>query len=160
MGRGVRGHRVSLCPYCRQPITTSNDVCDRCAGPAAAPAEEIDAPPTVARTPVRPAGWLVVVRGAQPDLGYPLRPGPNLLGRTGADLDVDLAEQEPPDLALASRRHALVRVFGDEVTVEDLASRNGTVVNQTRLTPGQPVPFRPGDVLQIGTIQFQFQFEI
>jgi hypothetical protein len=140
-------------------------VCDRCAGPAGAPAASLDvpptdAPPTVARTPVPPAGWLVVVRGADLHVGYPLRPGPNLLGRAGADVDVDLSEQEPPEMALASRRHAVLRVYGDDVSVEDLGSRNGTVVNQTKLTPREPVPFRPGDVLQIGTIQFQFQFEL
>jgi hypothetical protein len=135
-------------------------VCDRCAGPTGAPAASVDAPPTVARTPVPPAGWLIVVRGAELNVGYPLRPGPNLLGRAGADVDVDLTEQEPPEMALASRRHAVLRIYGDDVTVEDLSSRNGTVVNRTKLTPREPVPFRPGDVLQIGTIQFQFQFEL
>jgi hypothetical protein len=149
---------VNLCPDCRQPITTADAVCDHCAGLAGEPAASFVAPPTVARTPVPPAGWLVVVRGAELNVGYPLRPGANLLGRSGAD--VDLSEQEPPDMALASRRHAVLRVSGDDVTVEDLGSRNGTVVNRTKLTPREPVPFRPGDVLQIGTIQFQFQFEL
>jgi hypothetical protein len=145
---------VSLCPNCGHPLR-ADDVCDRCAGPATA-----DAPPTVAHDPPPPAGWLVVVRGAQPDLAYPLRPGPNVLGRAGDDLGIDLSEQEAPDLALASRRHAVVRVVGGEVTIEDLGSRNGTIVNRNKLTPGEPAPLGPGDVVQIGTIQFQFQFQI
>jgi hypothetical protein len=145
---------VSQCPNCRQPVA-ADDVCEHCAAPVTA-----DSPPTIAHDPLPPAGWLVVIRGAQPDLAYPLRPGPNVLGRAGDDLGVDLTEQEAPDLALASRRHAVVRVVGDEVTVEDLGSRNGTLVNRNRLAPGEQVPLGAGDVVQIGTIQFQFQFQI
>ena len=47
-----------------------------------------------------------------------------------------------------SRRHAVVRLEGDRVTVEDLGSTNGTWVNGRRIEG--PTHLGPGDVLQIG----------
>ena len=42
-----------------------------------------------------------------------------------------------------------------DVAVEDLNSLNGTWVNGVRIHPGQRRPLKPGDVLQIGTVQMK-----
>jgi two-component system response regulator AtoC len=50
-----------------------------------------------------------------------------------------------------SRGHALLRL-GTPVTIEDLGSRNGTVLGGRRLLPGETRPIRPGDVLALGSV--------
>jgi pSer/pThr/pTyr-binding forkhead associated (FHA) protein len=50
-----------------------------------------------------------------------------------------------------SRRHAVLNL-GLVVTVEDLGSRNGTVLAGRRLLPGETRVVRPGDVLQVGAV--------
>ena len=53
------------------------------------------------------------------------------------------------DDPLVSRRHALFGVLPDQVTVEDLGSRNGVSVNGERIA-GRTL-LRPGDRVQIGS---------
>jgi hypothetical protein len=53
------------------------------------------------------------------------------------------------DDPLVSRRHAMLVVAQDAVTVEDLDSRNGVIVNGTRIT-GRTV-VQPGDKILIGS---------
>ncbi len=53
------------------------------------------------------------------------------------------------DDPLVSRRHAIFNVLTDNVTVEDLGSRNGVSVNGERIT-GRML-LRPGDRIQIGS---------
>jgi FHA domain len=115
------------------------------------------APTTVSTNPLAPTAWLIVVRGIHPKVEYPLRPGTNLIGRAWPDVDIDLIDQELPDLALASRRHAVVRVEGDKISIEDLASLNGTLVNRAKATPGEQITLKSGDVLQIGTVLLQLE---
>jgi hypothetical protein len=53
------------------------------------------------------------------------------------------------DDPLVSRRHALLVVTADGVTVEDLQSRNGVVVNGEKIAGKTPV--KPGDRIVIGS---------
>src|SRR6185312_9855408 len=53
------------------------------------------------------------------------------------------------DDPLVSRRHAMIVVSGDGVTVEDLESRNGVVVNGNRIT--ERTKITPGDKILIGS---------
>ncbi len=73
--------------------------------------------------------------------------GDHVLGR---DPDLELFFDSPG----VSRRHALIRVTGDEVTVEDLASKNGTLVADRRLA--SPMRLADGDVIRIGSVQLTF----
>jgi pSer/pThr/pTyr-binding forkhead associated (FHA) protein len=59
------------------------------------------------------------------------------------------------DDALVSRRHAMLLVSKDGVTVEDLESRNGVVVNGQKITGRTPV--KPGDKIVIGSQELVLQ---
>ncbi|HOX45190.1 MAG TPA: FHA domain-containing protein [Myxococcota bacterium] len=76
------------------------------------------------------------------------------LGSAGALLGrEDGLELALPDPSV-SLRHARVAPAGPAGwTVEDLASRNGTRLNGRRLEPGQAVPLRPGDELELGSFR-------
>lgn len=69
--------------------------------------------------------------------------GEHLLGR---DVDVAVWLESPT----VSRHHARLCVNGSEVTIEDLASKNGTYLSGKRLT--SPVTLADGDEVQIGSV--------
>ena len=73
-----------------------------------------------------------------------------LIGR-GGDCDLRIHG------AAVSRHHCLLRRRGDEVTVLDLGSSNGTFVNDQRVRSQTPV--RNGDRLRVGTFDFQVQVD-
>jgi DNA-binding winged helix-turn-helix (wHTH) protein len=89
-------------------------------------------------------GWLI---GPTHRIG--VAPGDNVLGREGADV---LALDSPT----ISRRHAKLTLSGDTAMLEDLGSKNGTYVNEVRVT--SPVAVADGDVVRTGSIVFSFRF--
>jgi hypothetical protein len=94
-------------------------------------------PPVVGRTGQRVAHVLVV---DGPGTKHVLGQGSNVLGR-GTEAAIRL-----PDTGV-SRKHADVRVHGGTVTVEDLGSTNGTLVNGRRIASQD---LADGDVIRIG----------
>jgi hypothetical protein len=91
---------------------------------------------------------------------------PALIGRHGSfegrrfDIDGELCigredQEVTVDDPGVSRRHALLRVDGDVVTIEDLGSLNGTFVNGTRLEGA--VPLANGDVIELGSTSFSYE---
>jgi pSer/pThr/pTyr-binding forkhead associated (FHA) protein len=60
-------------------------------------------------------------------------------------------------LLSVSRRHCEVRVQGQAIKVRDLASSNGTYVNNSRLTA--EADLRAGDRLAVGPIVFTLQLD-
>lgn len=139
------------------------------AAPAAAPSAEEPtgelrppAPPTP--PPAAPGAAptfkakLKITRGGRAGQEFPLEAGNNLIGRwdpeTGSFPEVDM-EQDDPE-AKTSRKHALIRIDGDQITVEDIGSLNGTYVNRgPRLTPGNPAPLKNGDEIIVGKTFFK-----
>ncbi|MGA6970365.1 MAG: FHA domain-containing protein [Candidatus Binatus sp.] len=125
-----------------------------------APTGEIkpEAAPEVAPTTAAAAGApfkakLSVVRGGRKGQEFPLEDGNNLVGRwdpeTGSFPEVDLDADDPE--AKISRKHALIRIDGGKITIEDIGSLNGTYVNrQPRLSPGSPAEIKSGDEVIIG----------
>lgn len=89
-----------------------------------------------------PAAWLV---GESTRVA--LHAGENVLGR-----GTDVIEIED---ATVSRRHARVVIAGDTVTVEDLGSKNGTWVEDERLTAARAL--EEGRVLKLGSASFTFR---
>jgi DNA-binding winged helix-turn-helix (wHTH) protein len=77
------------------------------------------------------------------DLEAALEEGENLIGRSP---DASVRIQSPK----VSRHHARVVVDGDDVTVEDLESKNGTFVNGGSING--PTPLAHGDELRLGQL--------
>ncbi len=118
--------------------------------PEAAPES---APATAAAAGVPFKAKLSVVRGGRKGQEFPLEDGNNLIGRwdpeTGSFPEVDLDADDPE--AKISRKHALIRIDGGKITIEDIGSLNGTYVNrQPRLSPGSPAEIKSGDEVIIG----------
>jgi pSer/pThr/pTyr-binding forkhead associated (FHA) protein len=81
-------------------------------------------------------------------LSIPLVRGPFVLGRSdSAHLSC------PKDFAL-SRTHCLLNPEGDEWSIEDLGSRNGTLINGSRIDRRERL--RPGDVIIAGHLALRY----
>ncbi len=78
----------------------------------------------------------------------PLKPGENILGR---DPDAQVWFDRPG----VSRRHARIVVSGDEATLEDLGSRNGTSLRGEHVVG--PMPLRNGDEIRLGSVSVTFR---
>lgn len=99
---------------------------------------------------------LVVLRGMRIDTEYPIYEGRNTIGRfADKPVDIDLVSQESTEQIWCSRQHAIITFDKGSVLIEDLNSLNGTWVNGARIYAGQPRQLRPGDVVQIGTVQMK-----
>ena len=72
-----------------------------------------------------------------------LRQGINLIGRAP---DAEIRIESPK----VSRRHARITVDGDTAVVEDLGSKNGTFVDDHRVT--SPTPLANGNQLRLGQL--------
>src|SRR5262249_16786856 len=82
--------------------------------------------------------WLIVDRRQ-----IPLMEGVNVIGR-GPDVAIQI---ESPGV---SRHHARILVVNDEITLEDLGSKNGTDLNGELITTPRRVGH--GDQIRLGTI--------
>ena len=99
---------------------------------------------------------LYVVRGQKPKVEFPILGGLNSVG--GADdklFDIDLEDQENPERVWASRQHAVIEFEDNKITIEDLNSSNGTFLNRNKIYPGQKMPLKANDMVQIGNIQMK-----
>ena len=107
--------------------------------------------PTPVDAPQPPTGaWgtLMVIAGAAQPRTYSLAGAEVLIGRSEECQIVLIGDGS------ISRRHAIVRNDGRQVTVADAGSSHGTYLNGVRIT--QPTLVRRGDVLQVGQTQLRF----
>lgn len=86
--------------------------------------------------------------------------GNNLVGRwdpeDGAFPEIDLEQVDPE--AKISRKHCIIERRGNDVTIEDVGSLNGTFVNKTKqLKPGQIHKLKNGDELLLGRTLLRFE---
>ena len=56
---------------------------------------------------------------------------------------------------MISRSHCRINRRGNQYTITDLQSANGTYVNRVRLQPNQPPPIKNGDVIRLADSDFQ-----
>lgn len=88
--------------------------------------------------------WRLAGNVAGTAIQFDLAPGRHLIGRAE---EASLKLNEPS----VSRKHAIVRVDGDRVTVSDLGSHNGTKLNGVRLESDEYV-LQPGDLLEVAHV--------
>lgn len=113
------------------------------------------------KRPARPAGGASSAAPAGGGAGPQLRGlvGP-WAGRTYPLKGKVLVGRQPPAVVLleddsVSRRHAELVATPSGVTVKDLGSANGTLLNGEPLGD-EPVPLQPGDQLQFGVVEMAF----
>jgi pSer/pThr/pTyr-binding forkhead associated (FHA) protein len=93
---------------------------------------------------------LVVEEGPARTRTINLKAAETVVGRQkGLGLRIPSAE--------VSRRHCVLRIQDGVLTVEDLRSANGTLLNGKRITRKEVV--RPGDRLEIGPLVFVVQYQ-
>jgi DNA-binding winged helix-turn-helix (wHTH) protein len=95
-----------------------------------------------ALAPGAPQGWLIGVAGE-----IALVAGENVLGRDGPGVILKSST--------VSRRHARIVIDANGTIVEDLGSKNGTYVNDRRVS--RPTPVVEGDQVRIGSLLFTFR---
>ncbi|HEY3348722.1 MAG TPA: FHA domain-containing protein [Thermoanaerobaculia bacterium] len=94
--------------------------------------------------PARPPGPAAVFRLLLADREVALQEGENILGRE-RDATAWI------DVSSVSRRHARIVVSGDQATLEDLGSKNGTFLREEVVT--RPVALSDGDRFRLGTVE-------
>ncbi len=90
---------------------------------------------------------LIMLEGDLPGQVFRLRPGRQIIGRR-PECDIRVRERA------VSGIHAEVIRVRDAVTINDLASTNGTMVNGMRIR--NPVPLMQGSLLKLGNCVFKF----
>ncbi len=90
---------------------------------------------------------LVILEGDLPGQVFRLRPGRQIIGRR-PECDIRVRERA------VSGIHAEVIRVRDTVTINDLASTNGTLVNGVRIRT--PVPLVQGTLVKLGNCVFRF----
>jgi len=93
---------------------------------------------------------LVVEKGNAKKRFYAIQSGETVIGRR-QDCDLRIVSSE------VSRRHCVVIVEKNQITVKDLDSVNGTFVNGARITGKRAL--RSGDRLEVGPLRFVVKFE-
>lgn len=89
---------------------------------------------------------LIVVSGKSAGKAIGLKHGKLLIGRSD-ECDVRPLGEE------VSRRHCLLQMAGESLTVKDLGSRNGTIVNGTLIT--ELVTLNDGDIVRVGPLELR-----
>jgi len=85
---------------------------------------------------------------SQGDRDFFLQPGENVVGR-------DASSDVPIPSTTVSRRHAIITVRGDEATLVDLQSKNGTRVAGREAV--QPIQLFDGVVIEIGRVEMIYR---
>jgi pSer/pThr/pTyr-binding forkhead associated (FHA) protein len=93
---------------------------------------------------------LVVLAGAKEGAAVPIKKDRFVIGR-GKDCTLRAGSDA------ISRNHCELTVAESGVTVRDMGSRNGTYVNDEKITG--PTPLSHGDTLRIGPLEFRYEAE-
>lgn len=104
------------------------------------------------------AVFLQVKEGKQKGKQFSIREGQNLIGRwdpgCGAfpDIDLDFHDED----ARVSRKHATIEMSGAELSIIDMGSLNGTILNRViHLEEGKSYPLQDGDEILVGKVSLQ-----
>jgi hypothetical protein len=97
--------------------------------------------------PVKKTGWRLVSENGK---GIDIKKEILIAGRS-QEADI------PLDSPKCSRTHALIRLEGNALTLIDLRSKNGTLVNRVKLTPNAGQHLRDGDEIMFGDQKFTLE---
>ena len=100
-------------------------------------------------------GCLVVVAAGE----TPLLPGQRLPLAPLTSLGRALTNTVVIPDAFASAEHALLTWRAGRWWLEDLGSKNGTLLNEVPIPPDGPVVIGPGDVIGIGQVRLKLEAE-
>lgn len=138
-----------FCGNCGLKIAAEDLFCAHCGS-----RQPIQSTPEV----VKVIAKLVLMGGNSEPTSFILDKDTHLIGRvdphTGIFPEVDLSSYDPA--TKVSRRHARIYREGGQFLVEDLASVNGTVINNFKLYPKQPRVLQNGDELKLGETVLKF----
>ena len=159
-----------LCPICKNENVYTASVCRHCGalleenptnivaipentgGQSSAPVENVESFIDVALIPEGGIG-IYVAGSSKPYYLYV--DGDLVIGRAAAGSSesfLDLSDLDAFNPGL-SRRHAKIRRAGSGYEVIDLASTNGTWLDNERLIPHKAYPFGSGSQLRLGRLQ-------
>ncbi|NBW39746.1 FHA domain-containing protein [bacterium] len=106
--------------------------------------------------------YLQIWDGKRKKKQYPIREGQNLIGRWDPtagvfpEIDLDAIDED----ARVSRKHATIEMSGDELSIIDMGSLNGTILNgAVQLEEGKVYPLQDGDQILIGRIALQVSWD-
>jgi two-component system cell cycle response regulator len=91
----------------------------------------------------------VIVRGNPMGHRFFLEKDESIIGRDPS-ADISISDQ------LVSRKHAKVVRSNGQVTLEDLKSSNGTVINGNRVEAGNPILLAKEDMIKLGNMVLKF----
>lgn len=104
--------------------------------------------------PLVEANIILIAHPDDQHLGSRFRLGPGTHLVIGRDPDATISL---PEVLSISRHHARLDHRGNEVTLSDLGSTNGTYVNGQLI--GQPTTLQSGDRFQVAAVHFKFLHE-
>ncbi|MEW6732378.1 MAG: protein kinase [Acidobacteriota bacterium] len=142
---------LNYCGKCGHQLGSGDLFCNHCGNP-----QPQSRPPVVAAQ--LPASVVFIGANQQP-ISFLLEKTSSLIGRTdtnrGIYPDIDLTPYDKE--GKVSRRHALIHRDGNKYFIEDLASTNGTFVNnKLRLQAKQPQELNGSDELRLGETVLHF----
>ena len=145
------------CPACGAQVNPGDAFCEFC-GAALVTPETVPAPIAAPVAPESPSAKLVL---SDSGIELPLSAdGETIVGRedpyTNVYPDIDLTPHGGEEGGV-SRRHFRIQREGAVYTIEDLGSTNYTVVDRTRLEPGQPVTLTDGVEIRAGRVKLSFK---
>lgn len=171
-GRQQQGHQGPYCPN-GHPVDPSWDACPACMqmGVASQPmqagggayqqpqggmanysqgdarTQAIDVRGLESKTKKSVVGWIVAQNGNHRGMDFRLFDGKNVIG-TAADCDIVVTDP------FLSARHCTVRCEGGNFVVIDLDSKNGTYVNQKKVSKEELID---NDTIRLGKTEFKFK---
>jgi serine phosphatase RsbU (regulator of sigma subunit) len=95
----------------------------------------------------------LILRSRRSGQARPLHEGENTVGRRSS-ADIVLT----PDVV--SKRHAVIRVNGEHVGIEDVGSHNGTFLDGKTLRPGEVHAIRPGNEIRFANLAFTLENDL
>lgn len=155
------------CTSCGVQLQPDSRFCDNCGAAVpdpgqAQPIEQQPGPIDYA-PPVPPVGVMIsprlVIQGTNAAIQFPQGKAEVMIGRedqvSGHFPDIDLSPHGGEEGGV-SRKHAVVKIQGNQVTIMDLQSVNFTFVNKQKLDPNVPKPLNDGDLLGFGRVVATF----